>query len=218
MIGAWGGMMLALQLMPPMWQDPDGRWRRIWNQRLTEAEPFMLPWHQHQTRDEYWTKRVLAIEKIQAPTFLIGGMRELFPDAMTRAYERIQAPKKLWLGPWQHAMPDTAAFEPADYLPEVLRWWDRWLLGRDNGIDKEPPVSLYTQESSWRAERDWPLERSTRDRFYLTAAGLSKETEGEARWLPYIADPTVGVAAGFWEPLATGRGLPLEQSEDQIAR
>ena len=215
MIGAWGGMMLALQLMPPMWQDPDGRWRRIWNNRLAEAEPFMLPWHQHQTRDEYWTERVLAVEKIEAPTFLIGGMRDLFPDAMTRAYELIQAPKKLWLGPWQHAMPDTAAFEPADYLPEVIRWWDRWLLGRDNGIDEEPPVSLYVQESGWRAERDWPLARSAQERFYLTPDGLRKESEREPHWLRYAADPTVGIAAGLWEPLATGLGLPLDQWEDE---
>jgi uncharacterized protein len=215
MIGAWGGMMLALQLMPPTWQDPGGRWRRIWNQRLAEAEPFMLAWHQHQTRDEYWASRVLAIEKIEAPTFLIGGLRDLFPDAMTRAYERISAPKKLWLGPWQHAMPDTAAFEPADYLPEVLRWWDRWLRGQDNGIDQEPPVALYVQGAGWRAERDWPLARSTRERFHLTSAGLSNEVQGEADWLPYTADPTVGVAAGLWEPLATGLGLPLPQGEDE---
>ena len=55
------------------------------------------------------------------------------------------------------------------------RWFDRWLLGLQNGVDREPPVRLFvmgggdahkTPEGrlfvggAWREEREWPLART----------------------------------------------------------
>ncbi len=58
-----------------------------------------------------------------------------------------------------------------DLIPEHIRWWDRWLKGLDNGIDREPPIVLFAQRSTlpapdraevrgdWRYEPTWPAER-----------------------------------------------------------
>ncbi len=35
-----------------------------------------------------------------------------------------------------------------DLIPEMLRWWDRWLKDDDNGIDREPPIVLFAQRST----------------------------------------------------------------------
>ena len=215
-VGVWGSMMLALQLMPPMWQDPEGRWRRVWLERLEGSRPWMLPWQQHPDADDFWADKSTEAERIEVPSFLIGGWRDIFPEAMVRAYERIAAPKKLWMGPWLHGEPDASPLCAVEYLEEMLRWWDRWLRNEDNGIDREPPVTLYVQEGDgWRHEAAWPIARTDVRRLELCAdGGLEEGVADKPAWMRYVCDPTVGTAAGLWEPLALGLGLPLDQGED----
>ena len=44
---------------------------------------------------------------------------------------------------------------------ERLRFFDRYLKGIDNGIDREPPVLIYNMMGDgWRQEQEWPLARS----------------------------------------------------------
>ncbi|HVF07552.1 MAG TPA: CocE/NonD family hydrolase, partial [Actinomycetota bacterium] len=73
-----------------------------------------------------------------------------------------------------HASTETSLPGPNhDLIPEHVRWWDRWLKGIDNGIDREPPIVLFAQRSTlpapdrakvrgeWRYEPTWPAERLT---------------------------------------------------------
>jgi predicted acyl esterase len=73
---------------------------------------------------------------------LIGGWHDIFPEGMVRAYKRIVAPRKLLMGPWMHTLPDLSSFASVDYLALLLRWWNHWLKGNQNGIMDEPPVTL----------------------------------------------------------------------------
>ncbi len=53
----------------------------------------------------------------------------------------------------------------------MARWWDRWLKGVDNGVDREPPIVVFVRRPTppagdlaeyrggWRFEAGWPLER-----------------------------------------------------------
>ena len=35
----------------------------------------------------------------------------------------------------------------------MLRWWERWLNGVENGVDREPPIAIYVQgANTWRYE------------------------------------------------------------------
>jgi len=45
--GMWGSFMLALNLMPPTYQDVDGRWYRVWRKRMETSQPFMRLWPEH---------------------------------------------------------------------------------------------------------------------------------------------------------------------------
>ncbi len=56
------------------------------------------------------------------------------------------------------------------HLTEQLRWYDRWLKGIDNGIDREPPILAYLPHEGWRQETSWPVPGTTMKKFYLDSA------------------------------------------------
>lgn len=216
-MGAWGTSILALQLMPPMYQDCEGRWERVWRERLESAHPYVLPWQDHPEKDAYWVSKMASVEEIEIPAFCIGGWRDLFPEGVPDTYQRLRGPRKLLMGPWMHTMPDAAPFEAVEYLDEVLRWYDHWLRGADNGIMDEPPVTFFVQGSGkWRNEEDWPVKHSERREYFLDSGRkLSIQPPSDLQIIPHTGDPTVGVAAGLWDPQALGVGLPLDQGEDE---
>jgi uncharacterized protein len=221
-LGGWGPFMTAMNLTPPMFQDPDGRWYRLWRERLNAGRaPYIMPYQQHPDYDEYWQSKRVAGEHITVPAFLMGAWRDIFPEAMVRAYERIRGPRRLLMGPWMHEMPDLAGFAQVDYLAEMLRWWDCWLKGAVNGVRDEPAVVIYVQGQGWRYESDWPIARTTDTLTYLSLSdsgigGLATKTPPDASEVSYLGDPTVGVMAGLWDPTGTGLGAPLDQGPDDL--
>ncbi len=216
--GAWGSFMLAMNLVPPTNADHEGRWQTVWKERLEASEPYVFPWPDHPAHDEYWRAKAVDPAKIKVPTFIIGGWRDIFPEAMTSVFARLKCPKKLWMGPWMHTLPGLAPYEPLDYLHEMKRWFDHWLRGEKNGVADEAPVLINVQRANiWKHEREWPIARATLRAMYFGTAGTlgdapAREEQGEA----YAANPTVGIAAGLWDPMGLGVGMPLEQSEDDL--
>ncbi len=219
--GAWGSFMLAMNLMPPTLIDPAGRWYKVWQQRLEHAVPYIYPWQDHPSHDEYWQSCVVDCAQIKIPAFVIGGWRDIFPEAMTRVYEQLgSAHKKLLMGPWLHTLPDLSPREPVDYLPELVRFFDRWLKNENNGIDSEPAVTYFVQGSAnrWRNERKWPVSRTSFSNFFLGAKrALGADPAGEDGSEEYEARPSVGTMAGLWDPTGLGLGLPLDQGADDLA-
>ena len=213
-LGIWGSFMLAMQLAPPMLSDPDDRWRRVWDERLRRARPYLLPWFEHPSRDEYWVSKAIPIEQIRIPTLLVGGWRDLFPEAMVRAYERIDAPRRLLVGPWLHTPPDVSPFVKVDYLEELAGFFGHWLRG---DVDPAlPDVTFYVQGGGWRHERSWPVPGEELRLFLDVAGALGTEASVTESTVAYVGDPTVGLQAGLWDPLGTGLGLPLDQGPDDL--
>ena len=221
-LGGWGPFMTAMNVMPPMHQDAEGRWYRVWMDRLEAARaPYIVPYQQHPEFDDYWKSKTVEGERIKVPAFLIGAWRDIFPEAMVRAFERIQGPRRLLMGPWMHEMPDLAGFAQVDYLAEMLRWWDCWLKGEANGVPDEPPVAIYVQGQGWRFESKWPIARAEDLHAYLGSGDdgvgrLASQPPAKSSEIAYVADPTVGVMAGLWDPTGTGVGAPLDQSSDDL--
>jgi putative CocE/NonD family hydrolase len=213
-------IMLAQELAPPTYRDAEGRWREVWRARLERLEaegPYSLRWYDHPDYDDYWRERVIPLEQIEVPSFLIAGWRDLFPEAMTEAYRRITAPKQLLFGPWLHVQPDVAAREPVDWLGELLRFWDRWLRGVE-APDDEPPVRLFVQgpAGGWRLEDDWPPARAVEHVLYPDGDGLLSPERPPGGGDTYRATPVVGVHGGQWDAMATGMGYPLDQGPDDL--
>lgn len=216
----WGPRMVAYNLTPPLLEDPDGRWARIWAERLEENVPWLFAWWDHPDYDDFWAARAIPVERIACPTFHVGGWRDLYAEATVRDHARIQAPKRLLVGPWKHAFPDVALDAPAPGLHELERWWDHWLRGRDTGVTAEPPVTLYVQGdgAGWRHEPAWPPPRVRPVPWYLGAAGALAPEAPRDPVAPavHVYDPTVGIASIAWDPWSTALdpALPWDQSAD----
>ncbi len=215
--GMWGSFMLGLSLMPPTLQDPDGRWYRVWKDRLETNRPFMLPWPSHPDKDEYWRSRIIDVAGISIPAYVMGGWWDIFPQAMVSLYEKISGPKKLLMGPWMHGSPSGADIEPVDHYRDLLRWWDYWLKGIDTGIMDDPPITFYTQGKGWNHEDDWPGSAVRPTELYLSGNGRLSTEESSAQAIDaYQADPTVGTASSLWDPKSLGIGRPLDQGADDL--
>jgi hypothetical protein len=71
--------------------------------------------------------------------------------------------------------------------------------------------------TAWRHEREWPIARAKAHTLFLGAAGtLKPSADREEQGENYRADPTIGTAAGLWDPMGLGVGLPQDQSEDDL--
>lgn len=219
----WGGSMLASQLLPPLLNYTSVEEQRRWKRRLHDTEPFIMDLARHGPNHPTWQGRMIDAELITVPALCVSAWRDVFPDAMIHAYERMQGPKKLLIGPWGHTFPEASRFQPISFLSIALRWWDHWLREADNGVQDEPPISLYMldargENSGWRSFESWPPAKSE---LMLTtgldttmiepAEGMASPSEAIAEYFP---DPTIGALSGL-QGLGRGEfGLPLDQHDD----
>jgi putative CocE/NonD family hydrolase len=60
------------------------------------------------------------------------------------------------------------------------RWLERWLSGKDNGVEREKPVRIFVMgENKWRDESEWPIARTKWTRFYLHSSGKANSRYGD---------------------------------------
>jgi predicted acyl esterase len=90
------------------------------------------------------TRQLLG--QIKVPTFLLQGRRDFAFDLEQALvpYARLDVPKRLYLGDFGHAPSPHPAGELEHVLPVARRWFDRFLKGLPNGIDREPQVEIAT--------------------------------------------------------------------------
>ncbi|NKF21311.1 CocE/NonD family hydrolase [Solimonas marina] len=114
--------------------------------------------------------------KIEVPTFVVGGLHDLFQRSEPMTYESIkhQAPAKLLIGPWTHieaafgeGLPSTTDGIPALNHIE-LRWFDQYVKGLDVGADTMPNVTQYVLGlDRYATATDWPHPDAKAQRLYL---------------------------------------------------
>jgi putative CocE/NonD family hydrolase len=89
------------------------------------------------------------------------------------------------IGAWGHG--PSQKFGDVDFGPGAnrdlfdrqLRWYDHYLKGEDNGIDREPPVEIfYMGVNKWKHEQDWPLPGTRFTPWYLTSSGKANGSRG----------------------------------------
>ncbi|MBK8093549.1 MAG: CocE/NonD family hydrolase [Verrucomicrobiaceae bacterium] len=151
----------------------------------------MRQWDAHPHYDDYWRAEdcTLHFAKMKVPCFTIGSWYDFMVQGSVMSYlgRRANAPQQLVLGPWLHGRlnkgskvaemvyPQNATWPE---LPHMVRWFDHWLKGAANGIEKEPAVRYYVMGATgepnapgnvWREASDWPPQ-STETAFYLQEA------------------------------------------------
>jgi uncharacterized protein len=144
--------------------------------------------------EDFWMTRnpVTMLQHVAdtgVPAYIIGGWFDLFQRGEPLNFSGLQnawagrsvfAPMKpnqkvtgryqLMMGPWYHLTAGTGV----DVYRIMLAWFDRWLLGTDNGIDKTSnPVHLFQlQTRRWVNTSTWPLHDAD-PRTYFLADGPS---------------------------------------------
>jgi uncharacterized protein len=226
----WGCIMQLFNARPPDPQIVGERWRAMWRERL-EAEQFWPEiWLRHQRLDDYWKHASVCFDydAIQCPVWFWGGWADLYRDTPFRLAEHLAVPHKVTVGPWAHLYPHEAEPKPAvGFLQESLRWWDRWLKSKDNGVDRERPIRLYMMESvppvphlteragRWIEEAVWPSPHVTTRELALSRGRLETDPATVELAALEVASPqSTGLAAGDWASFAVAGDLPGDQSLD----
>lgn len=223
-VSYYGNFMIAFNALPPYAQWSEN-WVEIWEDHLASNEPYLLKWLEHQTDGPYWrhgSVRDIA-DRITCPVFMIGGWRDGYSNSPLRLYEALTVPRKVLIGPWNHAVPDIAVPGPRiDHLHEVVRWLNYWCKGASNGVMEEPPIVYFMQHyerpdadrldaaGDWRAESAWPVPGAFETVLHLAADGFLSEEPGADGDDPLEYDARVGVTAGLWSG-----GLQFGQPGDQ---
>lgn len=211
----WGGVMFAFNGRPP---DPaiyGDTWREAWMRRLAEPPLFMKTWLEHQQRDEYWLQGTVCTDysRIQIPVYAVSGWTDCWPNTVMRLMKNLTCTRKGLIGPWAHLYADRALPGPGvNFLGELLRWFDRWLKGVENGTEAEPMLTVYRQQEVstdpchdtrpgvWLESDNWPDASLEHRQVWLTPDGLSdRPSDG----VMSIRSPqALGMLSGDYMPLS----------------
>ena len=179
----------------------------------SSSVPYVLPWFEHPDFDEYWSAKAVDPAKITIPTFIIGGWRDIFPEGMPALYPHLKGPKKLLMGPWMHGLPDGSPYDAIEFLPEMKRWFDHYRARREErhraGISGHHSCAEFARRRPHGGTSANGRSRARR-RIRFSSARMARcgpSADREEQGENYRADPTIGTAAGLWDPMALGVGL-----------
>jgi uncharacterized protein len=96
-------------------------------------------------------------------------------DGTIDCFLKVKGPKKLELQP----LPPMQERPFHEFHDEMIKWYDYWLKGIDNGVMEGPPIRIFVEGiKEWRDEHEWPLARTEWTKFYLRPRnGLLREPE-----------------------------------------
>ncbi len=225
--------MAAMCVLPPVPSLHGDGWRDAWSRRFDEAEPWLLRWLEEQVDGPYWRHGSVrnargasgtwtGYERIECATMIVAGWADGYRNNTFRAFEAMQCPKRMLIGPWSHMSTATSLPGPhIDLVPETIRWFRRWLADDPNAIDEEPPIVVFVRRPTkpepdlaehrgdWRQETGWPLPRARE--LELATASCTVPASG-THALPIHGD--IGSAAWISCAARLPWGQPLDQRAD----
>jgi putative CocE/NonD family hydrolase len=179
-------------------------------------------WFRHPTYDDYWRAEdcTLHFPEMNVPCFTVGSWYDFMSQGSIQSFIGRQhqggpnscGAQQLILGPWLHgglpksnkigelAYPENAQFNTPEHM---VRWFDHWLKGVANGVEREPTVRYYVMGAvnepgapgnEWKTAQDWPVP-AKETAYYLQEKGGLKETQPAAASSSthYVSDP--------WHPM-----------------
>ncbi len=157
------------------------------------------------------------------PIYSLGGWADGFAGSPIKRFVAQPSPgSRLTMGPWNHG--GAWAYYPGhdavrsqfDQNGELLRFFDHWVRGIDNGIDREAPVHYFTTGSNeWKASDHWPV--ATVDTTVVRSAAMpwrlavnaTLGTGNQSRWNTILGGGPVGYRPRLATDTAGQLQLPL---------
>jgi predicted acyl esterase len=183
-----------------------------------DNDALLREWDQHPDFDDYWRDEDCRghFDKMNVPCFTIGSWYDFMIQGSIASYlgrqnhggPNSRGQQHLILGPWLHGgypksnkigelvFPENAMF---DVYAHMTKWFNHYLKGEANGVEKEPPVRYYVMGAAgeegapgnvWREAKDFP-PKAERAYLYLQSEGAlapSPSKEATAK-TSYISDP-----------------------------
>ena len=130
-------------------------------------------------------------------------------DHALTAYSRLKAPKRLYLADFGHPPAANPPGEAAHVLPEARAWFDRYLKGLPNGIDRQPPIEVAPDPWTGRTFHYRALPRGRRCGFAFPGRAAIGSTGKVARTRPRLRTRTETFGAPLLRvSLASPNGWP----------
>ena len=159
-------------------------------------------WLRHPSYDDYW--RAISVEehfdRVAAPVHTHGGWYDLLLGGTLNGFtgmrgsggsELARRESKMTVGPWGHG--PSRKYGDVDFGPDAmrnlmereLRWFDHYLKGEDNGIEREPPVEVFFMGiNRWAHYADWPVPGTRFTPYYLSSGGSAASSRGDGTLAP----------------------------------
>jgi putative CocE/NonD family hydrolase len=224
-----------------------------------DYEDYVFDQWEHGQFDEFWRRPGIYAKGYYdrfpaAATVLISSWYDPYPRTVIENYlglrQHKKGPCRLVLGPWTHGNREQtyagdvdfgpgAAFSQGvaeSYLAFKLRWFDQFLDGDRNGLEREPEVRLFVMGGGsgkrnadgrldhggrWRSEPVWPIARTAATRFYLHSSGLlSKDAPARDspprvfKYDPKRPVPTIGGTVTSGHPIMVGGAFDQRERAD----
>ncbi len=158
---------------------------------------FIDEWLSRNTYDEYWEKTdwFANRDKINRDigTMIVSGWFDDNGMGTTEALDVVEDfdddKKKLILGPWMHSGNANRDLHGVDFGDNAIRydldynyllWFDHFLKGDDNGVNKGEVLEYYTVgDNVWRTDKGWPLPNIKNVPMYITSGENANSSDGD---------------------------------------
>jgi putative CocE/NonD family hydrolase len=165
--------------------------------------PYYYEWLEHPNYDDYWAKVDLEHQwqNIKVPALVHGSWRDLFAIGSVRSFAGMRTAggsaiardgtKLVMQGGGGHGGTGVLTFGPEDNFDLralQLRFYDHYLKGLDNGVDREPRVQVFVPvppengtdgSGFWVTGETFPLPGTRKVGFNLRSGGRANTLRGD---------------------------------------
>ena len=162
-----------------------------------EVAGYFFDWIKHDTRDEYWKQWSIRDRwsKVTVPALNIGGWYDVFLAGTIENFtgmrvnggsEVARNGQQLVIRPYDH-MPWLTKIGDVEFgsaaanktNEQMVRWFDYWLKGKSNGVDKDPKVRVFVMgANTWREAENWPVPDTRFTAYFLHSLGQANSLYG----------------------------------------
>ncbi|KVW68215.1 Xaa-Pro dipeptidyl-peptidase [Burkholderia ubonensis] len=129
----------------------------------------------------FWAARDIPTALAVAPALVAQGLTDdnVRVDQSTSWYlamRRQGVPAQLWLHRLKHTDPTRVPAMAAAWTAQVNRWFTRYLLGFDNGVERDPGAVIEQADGTLLKEASWPARGAASVAYFAGGDGAGTGT------------------------------------------
>lgn len=196
-INPWEGVSDRYREMAYHGGIPENRFGPMWRSRRVpyshqRVEDTVAMYAEHPLWDGYWQSKTPDLSRVEVPAFVVASWSDqgLHTRGTLEGFKRIASQRK-WL--LVHGRKKWQFYYQPENVEKLRLFFDRFLKGIENEVDRWPTVRLEVRERFYegevRDEKDWPLARTVYEELYLDggSGGMGPLKAGSEAVVTYAA-------------------------------